>query len=337
MFADPASMVEAAQKAVGDGDYPAAERLLREAAAMQEATLGASHPDLASTLNNLAFVCERTSQFAEAERGYRRAHAIAVASLRPGHPFIATSLKNLLEFCAAQGIPIWKPPATRSEDDFPLLDAGEDQLEASIVSGTVARPPHAGQFAAIRLPPRVIAVAAFVAVAIVVGVFARQGQGTASTSPPVTATRQARLPDAVAATSTPIPVPPNAPTPTVTPERRDSTSLVPVTVLNAGLCSALEKRGSPDWLCAPASGDLSPGTYVFYTRLLTNANTTVEHRWYRGDRVHQVIRLRVTASPGNGYRTFSTTTISPERAGDWKVELRAADGSLVQEERFVVR
>ena len=112
---------------------------------------------------------------------------------------------------------------------------------------------------------------------------------------------------------------------------------LPVTVLNAQLCSALEKRGSPDWQCAPAGGDLQPGTYSFYTRLLTNANTTVEHRWYHGNRMHQVMRLRVTASPGSGYRTFSSNTVSPERAGDWKVELRAADGSLLQEEHFVVR
>ena len=116
---DPASMIEAAQKAVGDGDYLAAERLLREAAAIQEATLGSSHPDLASTLNNLAFVCERTGNFAEAERGYRRAHAIAVASLSPGHPFIATSLKNLVEFCAAHEIPIWTPPAVRPDEEAP--------------------------------------------------------------------------------------------------------------------------------------------------------------------------------------------------------------------------
>ena len=116
-----------------------------------------------------------------------------------------------------------------------------------------------------------------------------------------------------------------------------STTNAPVTVLNAQLCSALEKRGSPDWQCAPAGGDLQPGTYIFYTRLLTNAETTVEHRWYHGGRVHQVMRLRVTASPGSGYRTFSSNTVSPERAGDWKVELRAADGSLSQEERFIVR
>jgi tetratricopeptide (TPR) repeat protein len=118
---DPESMIEAAQKAVSDGDYPAAERLLQEAAAMQQASLGASHPDLASTLNNLAFVCERTNKFDEAERGYRRAHAIAVASLSPGHPLIVTSLKNLVEFCAARGIPIWTPPAAPIEDE-PLPD-----------------------------------------------------------------------------------------------------------------------------------------------------------------------------------------------------------------------
>ena len=63
----------------------------------------------------------------------------------------------------------------------------------------------------------------------------------------------------------------------------------------------------------------------------------MEHRWYRDERVYQVRRLRVTANPSAGYRTFSSNTISPERAGDWKVELRAADGTLLQEEHFVVR
>jgi hypothetical protein len=110
-----------------------------------------------------------------------------------------------------------------------------------------------------------------------------------------------------------------------------------VTVLNAQLCSGLEKQGSPDWQCASVTGDAQPGTYIFYTRLLTNTPTTVEHRWYQGDRVHQVMRLRVSASPGNGYRTFSGNTISPERAGEWKVELRAADGTVLHEERFAVR
>ena len=119
---DPASMIEAAQGAAGAGDYPAAERLLREAASLQEATLGPLHPDLASTLNNLAFVCERANNIAEAERGYRRAHAIAVASLGPRHPFVATSIKNLVGFCATHGIPIWKPPAIEPDSATATAD-----------------------------------------------------------------------------------------------------------------------------------------------------------------------------------------------------------------------
>ena len=76
-------MIDAAQHAAAAGDYTVAERLLREAADRQEATLGSSHPDLAITLNNLAFVSERTGNVEQAERGYRRAHAIAVAEIRP--------------------------------------------------------------------------------------------------------------------------------------------------------------------------------------------------------------------------------------------------------------
>jgi hypothetical protein len=330
---DSASMVEAAQRAAADGDYLAAERLLREAAVIQEATLGSNHPDLAITLNNLGFVCERTGNFAEAERRYRRAHAIAVASLSPGHPFIATSLKNLVEFCAAHDIPIWTPPATRSDDELPLLDADPEETEVEITSDVHHEPVAVTS----RFTPRTIAVAALGVAAIVVVFFARQGQGTTDPPRPVTQVQETSTPDPPPAVAMTTPVPRPESRPPATRERRPATTNAPVTVLNAQLCSALEKRGSPDWQCAPAGGDLQPGTYSFYTRLLTNANTTVEHRWYHGNRMHQVMRLRVTASPGSGYRTFSSNTVSPERAGDWKVELRAADGSLLLEEHFIVR
>src|SRR5689334_10432881 len=120
---DPASMIEAAQEAVAAGDFPAAETLLREAAALQKSTLGPEHEDLATTLNNLAFVCERTNNLADAERYYRRAHAIAVATLGPRHPFVATSIKNLVDFCAAHDIPIWKPPAAATDVESTHSDA----------------------------------------------------------------------------------------------------------------------------------------------------------------------------------------------------------------------
>jgi len=223
-------------------------------------------------------------------------------------------------------------PLPEDADVEPVIEAAPDVVHEPI--------------AASRLPLRMMAGAAFVIATILGIVFARQGQGTGTTdvSQPVAHAPTETVPPAPAAPApapakTTAPVPPPAPESTVTtrPRREPVATSASVTVLKAQLCSALARRGSPDWQCTPASGDLRPGTYTFYTRLLTAAATTVEHRWYFRDRAHQTMRLRVTASPGNGYRTFSATTVSPERAGDWKVELRAADGSLLQEERFVVR
>jgi hypothetical protein len=287
-------------------------------------------------------------------RGYRRAHAIAVASLSPGHPFIKTSLSNLVEFCAARGIPIWTPPAAPIEDEPLLDDADVEPLPAAAdVEPVIEAAPELLRepIAASRMPLRMMAGAVLVIAAILVIVFAQLGQGTGTGEEPHSVAR-ARTETVPPAPVTPAPVtpapspavapvPPRAPQSTVTtrPRREAVTTNAKssVTVLKAQLCSALAKRGSPDWQCTPASGDLRPGTYTFYTRLLAAAATTVEHRWYFGGRAHRTMRLRVTASPGSGYRTFSSTTVSPERAGDWKVELRAADGSLLQEERFVVR
>jgi hypothetical protein len=75
----------------------------------------------------------------------------------------------------------------------------------------------------------------------------------------------------------------------------------------------------------------------FYTRVNASTNTTVEHRWYRDDRLSQSVDLRIQASPGSGYRTYSRRTVSAENAGNWRVEVRTKDGSVLHEERFVVR
>ena len=349
---DPASMIEAAQKAADAGDFPAAERLLREAATIQEATLGSLHPELASTLNNLACICERTNNIAEAERGYRRAHAIAVASLGPRDPFIATSVKNLVGFCATHGIPIWKPPTLEPETEAATLDSeiaapdtgtGTLDLETATPDIDDARAGQQQQVpvvVAASRTPLAIGVTALAIVLIAAVAF------TTRREPPTPSASSARVPSPTAPAS-PREVQPAvaaaAPRPEPTPprvERQTSRPKVatpqPVTVLNAQLCTTLARRGSPDWQCMPADGDLQPGTFFFYTRLVTDANTTIEHRWYRGDRVHQVMRLRVAATPGTGYRTFSSNTVSAERAGDWRVELRTADGTVLQEQRFVI-
>src|SRR4030095_6509089 len=53
-------ILDAAEQAASVQDFASAERFLRQAATLQEAQLGATHPDLANTLNNLGIVCERT-------------------------------------------------------------------------------------------------------------------------------------------------------------------------------------------------------------------------------------------------------------------------------------
>ena len=341
---DPALIIEAAQQAADAGDYSEAERLLREAATIQELSLGSVHPDLASTLNNLALVCERTNKFDEAERGYRRAHAIAVASLGPGHPFVTTSLKNLVDFCAAHEIPFWKPPADVSDSETsspgPEAEVSPEPMPPVDKPGTT-------------WSPRTIAVATLGVAVVVAVVFAVERRGITGTSDPLPqAQNRPSSTSNPPPTSVTTPTLINKPQPTVTlanrggttpaavePPNAPETSITPasVSVLNAQLCSALERSGSPDWQCAPMNGAPQPGTYILYTRLVTNADTTVEHRWYHGERVQQVRRLRVTASPGRGYRTFSSYTISPERTGDWKVELRGADGVVLWETHFVIR
>lgn len=340
---DPASMIEAAQKAVAADDYPAAERLLREAAAIQEATLGSLHPDLASTLNNLAFVCERTNDIAEAERGYRRAHAIAVASLGPRDPLVATSIKNLVGFCATHGIPIWKPLAIQPDNETETPDTETETPHTETATPDTDNAPESQQE---QVPvvvtwrrPLAIGVIALATVLVAAVVFTtRREPQTPSPSnvpapSPTTPVPTLEVPPTVAITPRPEPTPARVERPGT---RARIATPQEVTVLNAQLCTALARRGSPDWQCASAGADLQPGTFFFYTRLLTGTNTTVEHRWYRGERVHQVIRLRVAATPGSGYRTFSSNAVSAERAGDWRVELRTADGTVLQEQRFVV-
>lgn len=82
---------------------------------------------------------------------------------------------------------------------------------------------------------------------------------------------------------------------------------------------------------------MSPGLLYFYTRVNASNNTVVEHRWYRDERLSQSVDLRIQASPGSGYRTYSRRTVSAENAGNWRVEVRTKDGTLLHEERFVVR
>ena len=104
------------------------------------------------------------------------------------------------------------------------------------------------------------------------------------------------------------------------------------TVVTAQLCTALRT-----WRCDAADSQVPPGPMFFYTQVKSETATTIEHRWYQGNRLRQTVQLRIQANPGAGYRTYSRNTISNEPVGEWRVELRNADGAVLHEVRFTVQ
>ena len=82
---------------------PAPWRCCGQALDQQTATLGPDHPDLATTLNNLALMLEQIGDTDEAGRCYRRAYAIALAALGPDDPAVGVSHANLAAFYRAHG------------------------------------------------------------------------------------------------------------------------------------------------------------------------------------------------------------------------------------------
>jgi hypothetical protein len=370
------SLSDAAEQAAVAGDLASAERLLREAALLQEAALGPHHPDLASTLNNLGIVCERLDMPADAELCYRRACAIAAAALEPDDPLAATSRANLRDFCEARGIPVELPVSPTV-----AAAAAQSPTRAGERSTRPETPAHAGvSRPAARLSPVIILAIVAVGLALTIALVTRgwvTSSGTAGLTPePASSTaspnpapvppsaderaarsraatsRQAgtgaRAPAAGAAkddpgprAATPAPAPARAPArPPVEGRAAASVPAPALVVAEARLCERLaisEPGGAGgDWTCEPAGTPVRQGPLFFYTRVRSDRDTTLQHRWYLGDRLRQAVALRIRASSSLGFRTYSRITV-PAAPGDWKVELRAADGALLHEAHFAVQ
>jgi len=76
--------------------HSAAEPLFRRALAIDEGSLRADHPNVATVLSNLALLYHDTNRLAEAEPLIRRALAINEVSYGPTHPAVALVLNNLV-------------------------------------------------------------------------------------------------------------------------------------------------------------------------------------------------------------------------------------------------
>ena len=85
------------------GRYGEAEPLFQWALLIYEQQLGASHPDTATSLGNLAELYRAQGKYAEAEPLYQRALVICEQELGASHPNTATSLNNLAALYHDQG------------------------------------------------------------------------------------------------------------------------------------------------------------------------------------------------------------------------------------------
>jgi len=85
------------------GQYDQAIPLALEALRLRERALGPDHPDVASSLNNLAALYQAMGAYSQVEPLYQRALKIVEARLGPDHPYVATSLNNLAALYQAMG------------------------------------------------------------------------------------------------------------------------------------------------------------------------------------------------------------------------------------------
>ena len=77
------------------GKYDRAVVVAKKALEVAEKSLGPNHPDVATSLTNLAMLYTAQGQYAQAEPLYKRALAIVEKALGPDHPSVAASLENL--------------------------------------------------------------------------------------------------------------------------------------------------------------------------------------------------------------------------------------------------
>lgn len=353
---DAGHLLEMAERAAVDGDLSAADELLRSAARVQEDTLGPLHPDLANTLNNLAIVAERSGRLGDAETFYRQAATVAAASLPADHPMVSESRRNLEDFCRERGLPVAPPtvtapsPVTAHQSDVPSTARPVAKAEEATAAPAVAPAPRKSSR---RL--EWVAVGAVVLVTVVALVnrpsSSRETQATARTPPPQAVTPApppAAAPAPIEQPASPPPAIPTqierAPAPAVAPRSANrvgadksassSRSSGDVSLASAQLCQTFSTSGS-SWRCEPPGDQVVQRRLVLYTRIRSPRDATVVHRWYRENTLRQAVTLTIRANVSEGYRTYSRQRI--DDVGNWRVEVRSAEGNLLHEQRFAAR
>ena len=100
------------------GKYAEAVPLAQRAVELAEKQFGPEHPDVATSLNNIALIYQAQGRYAEAEPLLKRSLAIREKTLGPEHPDVATSLNILAELYRVQGAPPRPSRSTRARLPF---------------------------------------------------------------------------------------------------------------------------------------------------------------------------------------------------------------------------
>ena len=341
-----------------------AEACYRRAYAVAKASLPPGDPGIELSAANLREFCAARGIPFEPSPSAHSASASAPVGASASAPAGATAdmtADKTAERPAAKVAPALPPSFLRTVEKPVAAVPKKAPTEPELPRDAV--PVEAPEPAAL-MAPRTLAISALVVITVIVGVIF---VATRSSSPTRTACTDACRCDAGAGTGTSTTAgwqhargctgstgfdargsaaravaeaaaPPKtapAPAPPVARRQPATTSAVVPTLVSAQLCRSIQTAG--EWRCTPANGEVAPGSVAFYTRLKAPADTTVEHRWYRGDRLQQKMTLRIRANQGAGYRTFSRATVAAGLTGAWKVELRAMNGTVLHEERFTVR
>jgi hypothetical protein len=351
-------LLERAEQAAMSGNFASADQLLKDAARIQEKELGPGHPDLANTLTNLAIVAEKTGRVAEAETLYRRAATIATAALPLNHPMVIESRQNLEDFCRAHGIPIHVPPAvtpTRDRDHERAAapkappEIPKAPLEIPKAPLEIPKPPPQAANPPVPPPAATSHLMAWLAAAVVfllAVVLLLWRPWSSRETPTQMNAPEPKTEQPAESAPRPTTVPPNTSAahrkepkaadrdrePQVTGSK-PAAAAVAISLATAQVCRGFSTSGG-NWRCDPVGNSVSAGPMVLYTRVKSPRNTAVVHRWYQGNTLRQSVKLGIQGNATEGYRTYSRQTVSN---GDWRVEVRSADGALLHEQRFVVR
>ena len=77
------------------GNYDRAVVVAQKALEVAKENVGPDHPNVATSLNNLASLYDTQGDYAKAEPLFKRSLAIREKALGPDHPNVATSLENM--------------------------------------------------------------------------------------------------------------------------------------------------------------------------------------------------------------------------------------------------